>query len=139
MDLSQECPRACMNAKEAADPFHLKRLGGVMEPESGNPMEAEGVLNPASARAPDGQLYLFPRLVAKGNYSRIGIARVRFDAKGDPIGVERLGIALEPQEPYERHGHGGGCEDPRLTYIASLQQYLITYTALSAEWPRIAL
>ena len=29
--------------------FQLQRLGLVMEPEPGNPMEAEGVLNPASA------------------------------------------------------------------------------------------
>ena len=35
-------------------------------------MEAEGVLNPAAVRGPDGKLSLFPRLVAKGNYSRIG-------------------------------------------------------------------
>ena len=68
--------------------FQLKRLGLVMEPEPGNPQEIEGVLNPAAARGPDGELYLFPRLVAKGNYSRIGIARVRFNEAGDPAGVE---------------------------------------------------
>ena len=38
-----------------------------MEPEPGNPHEVEGVLNPAAIRGPDGKLYLFPRLVAKGN------------------------------------------------------------------------
>ena len=81
--------------------FQMQRLGVVMEPEPGNPLEAAGVLNPASARGPDGQLYLFPRLVARGNYSRIGIARVRFNEIGDPVGVERLGIALEPQADYE--------------------------------------
>jgi hypothetical protein len=50
-------------------PFQLQRLGLMMEPESGNPLQAEGVPNPAVARGPDGQLYLFPRLVARGNYS----------------------------------------------------------------------
>ena len=77
--------------------FQLQRLGLVMEPEPGNPLEVEGVLNPAAARGSDGQLYLFPRLVARGNYSRIGIARVRFNEAGDPVGVERLGVALEPE------------------------------------------
>ena len=67
--------------------FQLQRIGVVMEPEPGNPWEVEGVLNPASARGPDGQLILFPRLVAKGNYSRIGVARVLFDTAGDPKGV----------------------------------------------------
>ncbi len=73
--------------------FQMQRLGVVMEPEPGNPLEADGVLNPAAVRGPDGQLYLFPRLVAAGNYSRIGIARVQFNGSGDPTGVERLGIA----------------------------------------------
>ena len=34
----------------------MQRLGVVMEPEPGNPLEVEGVLNPASARGPDGQI-----------------------------------------------------------------------------------
>ena len=83
--------------------FALQRLGMMMEPEPGNPQEVEGVLNPAAARGPDGQLYLFPRLVARGNYSRIGIARVQFNAAGDPVGVERLGIALEPEAAQALH------------------------------------
>ena len=121
-------------------PFQLQRLGLVMEPEPGNPLEAEGVLNPAAARGPDGQLYLFPRLVARGNYSRIGIARVRFNEAGDPAGVERLGIALEPEADYERRRDGsGGCEDPRITFVEPLRRYVMTYTALSPEGPRIAL
>lgn len=111
-----------------------------MEPEPGNAFETEGVLNPAAARGPDGELYLFPRLVARGNYSRIGIARVRFNAEGDPMGVERLGIALEPSAPYElRSDGGGGCEDPRITYLETLGRYLMTYTAYSPRGPRIAL
>ena len=45
----------------------LRRLGMVVEPAPGDPMEVEGVLNPAAARGPDGELYLFPRLVARNN------------------------------------------------------------------------
>ena len=51
--------------------FKLQRLGMLMEPQPGNLQEVEGVLNPAADRGPDGELYLFPRLVARGNYSRI--------------------------------------------------------------------
>ena len=120
--------------------FQLKRLGQIMAPEPGNPQEVEGVLNPAAARGPDGQLYLFPRLVAKGNYSRIGVARVKFSEAGDPCGVERLGIALEPEADYERlPGGGGGCEDPRITFVEPLGHYVMTYAALSSSGPRIAL
>lgn len=120
--------------------FKLKRLGMIMEPEPGNPQEIEGVLNPAAIRGPDGKLYLFPRLVSKGNYSRIGIARVLFNDDGDPSGVERLGIALEPETDYELRSDGsGGCEDPRITYVEPLHHYVMTYTALSPDGPRIAL
>jgi predicted GH43/DUF377 family glycosyl hydrolase len=119
--------------------FILKRLGLIMESEPGNPMEVEGVLNPAAVRGPDGELYLFPRLVARGNYSRIGIARVLFNESGDPYGVERLGIALEPEADYERRSDdSGGCEDPRITYVEPLRRYLMTYTAFSPIGPRIA-
>jgi predicted GH43/DUF377 family glycosyl hydrolase len=111
-----------------------------MEPGPGDPHEVEGVLNPAAVRGPDGHLYLFPRLVAANNYSRIGIARVQFNAQGDPSGVERLGIALEPEAEYElRPNGGGGCEDPRVSQVPTLGIYVMTYTAFSPRGPRIAL
>jgi predicted GH43/DUF377 family glycosyl hydrolase len=116
-----------------------RRLGIVMEPQRDNPLELEGVLNPGAARGPDGQLYLFPRVVARGNYSRIAIARVRFDDDGNPVEVDRLGIALEPTAPYERRPDGGGCEDPRVTYLEPLREYVMTYTAYGPEGPRVAL
>jgi beta-1,2-mannobiose phosphorylase / 1,2-beta-oligomannan phosphorylase len=119
--------------------FQLQRLGQIMEPQAGNPYEVEGVLNPAAARGPDGHLYLFPRLVARGNYSRIGIARVNFNRAGDPCGVERLGIALEPEADYElRSDGGGGCEDARITFVEPLRRYVMAYAALSSLGPRIA-
>jgi len=122
------------------DNFKMTRLGILMEPDMNNPMEAGGVLNPAAVRGKDGHLYLFPRIATKENYSRIGIARVKFDDKGDPVGVERLGIALEPEADYEKRPNGGGgCEDPRVTYVEPLELYIMTYTAFSAAGPRIAL
>lgn len=129
-----------MSTSCTVDPFTMRPLGVVMAPQREDPREREGVLNPAAARGPDGALYLFPRLVGPGNYSRIGIARVRFDARGDPAGVERLGVVLEPEEPYEKNPHsGGGCEDPRITYVEPLGCYLMTYTAFSPRGARIAL
>src|SRR5689334_22270271 len=89
-------------------PFRVERLGIIMQPQAGNPREAWGTFNPAGARGADGAYYLFPRLVAEGNYSRIGRARVVCDAAGRPVGVERLGVVLEPQEPYEVNRLGGG-------------------------------
>lgn len=120
-------------------PFQLKRLGVIMTPDPSDPFEAWGVLNPASA-CKDGTLYLFPREVAEGNYSRIGIARVEFDEAGNPVGVTRLGYALEPETDYERSERGtGGVEDPRVTWVEPLQMWVMAYTAVARWGPRIAL
>ncbi|MBA2633554.1 MAG: glycosidase, partial [Chloroflexi bacterium] len=59
-------------------PYRFERLGVVMAPDLDDPREAWGVLNPATA-AREGQVFLFPRLVAEGNVSRIGRARIVFD------------------------------------------------------------
>lgn len=129
-----------MNLVEQS-PFRIERLGIVMRPDPSREDEVGGVLNPGAARGPDGELYLFPRLVGKNNYSRIGIARVLFDGAGDPVGVERVGYALEPEEPYElRPAEGtGGCEDPRVTFVDSLGLYVMSYVAWGPKGPRIAL
>lgn len=119
--------------------FEMQRLGVIMRGDPANPDEALGVLNPAAARAPDGRLLLFPRVVAAGNYSRVGIAEVLFDAQSDPVAVERRGYALEPTESYERNAHTAGCEDARVTYVEPLGRYLMTYTAYGPLGPRIAL
>ncbi len=81
-------------------PYVIERIGVLMTADATDPNEAWGVLNPASARGRDGHIYLFPRLVAEGNVSRIGRARVICDDEGVPRSVERLGIILEPEESW---------------------------------------
>ncbi|GAC1432675.1 MAG: glycosidase [Chloroflexota bacterium] len=121
-------------------PFQLHRQGVVMRPAAGAPWEEGGVLNPGGARSRDGRdYYLFPRLVAEPNYSRVGIARVLYDGHGMPAGVERLGLALEPTEDYERNPvTGGGCEDPRVTFLPALRGYVMAYAAYGPRGPRVA-
>jgi beta-1,2-mannobiose phosphorylase / 1,2-beta-oligomannan phosphorylase len=130
--------RRAKAAPPGAIPFRLERRGVVMTPLPGEPTEAMGVLNPATARRQE-ETHLFPRAVAEGNFSRIGHARVVFDASGVPVDVERLGTALEPEEPWELHAGGGGVEDPRITYVPRLQRYVMAYTAFGPWGPRIAL
>lgn len=126
--------------KDPAANFTMQRLGIIAEPAPDDPREVWGILNPAAARGRDGALYLFPRVVAEGNFSRIGMARVVFDAHGKPVGIKRLGIVLEPTEPYEHNPKsGGGCEDPRISYVRPLDLYVMTYTAYTVLGPRIAL
>ena len=115
----------------------VSRLGVALQPD-GNPSEVEGTLNPACARSRNNELLLYPRDVARGNISRVGLVRARVGAGGQYT-FERSGFALEPDAPYElRPSPGYGCEDPRVTFVAALDLYLMAYTAFGPQGPRIA-
>ncbi len=118
--------------------YRLERVGLVMEPDPADPQEAEGVLNPASGRGPDGELYLLPRLVSAGNVSRVGLARVLVE-DGLPVGVERQGVVLEPERDWERAAAHSGVEDPRTTWLADLGLHVMTYVAYGPFGPRTAI
>ena len=109
-----------------------------MAPDPDDPLEAEGVLNPACGRTPDGRLHLLARVVAAGNVSRVMLAEVVVDG-GVPVGVERRGIVLAPDLPWERGTNHGGVEDPRVTYIDRLGLHVMTYVAFGPLGPRVAL
>ena len=125
-------------ATSTAIPYALTRLGVVMAPQPGDPLEAEGVLNPASGRTPDGRLHLLPRIVAEGNVSRVGLAEVTL-TDGVPTGVTRHGVVLAPDEGWERGLSNAGVEDPRVTYVPSLGLHVMTYVAYGPLGPRLAL
>lgn len=115
----------------------VTRLGIVLEPD-GDPAEAEGILNPGAVRARDGKLVLYPREVAAGNVSRIGLA-LQSGASGAGA-FTRAGVALSPEAPYEKRAVPGGfgCEDPRVTFIPLIDAYVMAYTAYGPNGPRIA-
>jgi len=119
-------------------PYALSRLGTIMTANTDDPLEVEGVLNPGTAWGQDGELYLYPRVVAAGNVSRIARARVVIE-DGIPVGVERLGIVLSPDQRWE-HGHqNAGVEDPRITFLEPLGLHVMTYIAYGPLGPRPAL
>ena len=115
----------------------VERIGVVLRPD-GSDQEIEGVLNPGIARDRNGTVLMFPRMVAAGNRSSIGIAR-RISS-GEPH-FERLGIVLRPEAEYElRTASGGqGCEDARVTFLPRLDKYVMCYTAFGPLGARIAL
>ena len=116
----------------------VERKGIVLEPD-GDLNEVEGVLNPACVRTREGELLLYPRCVARGNVSRVGLARGH--ASGDSMRFERDGYALVPEMPYEKRSIPGGmgCEDPRVTFIPLLDRFVMCYTAFGADGPRIVI
>jgi beta-1,2-mannobiose phosphorylase / 1,2-beta-oligomannan phosphorylase len=119
-------------------PYRLTRLGVLMSAEPGAAFEAEGVLNPASGRSPDGKLWLLPRVVAAGNVSRVAIAEILVRS-GRPVGVRRDGVVLAPDAGWERAHDHAGVEDPRTTWIASLGVHVMSYVAFGPLGPRPAL
>lgn len=119
-------------------PYGLTRLRVIMEPEPDNLLEVEGVLNPGSGRDAAGELYLLPRLVAAGNVSRVGIAKINI-VDGEPSSVTRAGTVLEPDRSWERGATNSGVEDPRVTWVAELGLHLMTYVAYGPLGPRTAL
>ena len=119
-------------------PYVLERVGTVMTPDPDDPREAEGVLNPASGRGPDGELYLLPRVVAQENVSRVGLARVVV-SDGVPTRVERVGVVLEPATSWETAAGNAGVEDPRVTWVEALGLHVMTYVAFGPLGPRTAI
>lgn len=121
-----------------AVPYTLRRIGTIMTAEAGNPLEAEGVLNPGTAWGPDGELYLYPRIVAEGNVSRIARTRVQI-VDGEPAGVERIDVVLSPDEGWEHGQQNAGVEDPRITFVEPLGLHVMTYVAYGPLGPKPAI
>lgn len=119
-------------------PYALRRVNTIMTADVGDPLEAEGVLNPGTAWGPDGELYLYPRIVAEGNVSRIARARVVIE-DGVPVGVERLGVVLSPDEGWEYGRQNAGVEDPRITFVEPLGIHVMSYIAYGPLGPKPAL
>ena len=122
---------------DLTDWIAIERTGVLMQPDPADAREAEGVLNPATARDAQGTLWLFNRAVAAGNYSRIG--RTRIDESGPVSSIERFGFALEPSLPFEKNAKTAGVEDPRITRVEPLDLWVMTYAAYGPYGPRIAL
>ncbi|MGH7738157.1 MAG: glycoside hydrolase family 130 protein [Candidatus Tyrphobacter sp.] len=114
----------------------VERLGVVLSPDK-SAAEAEGVLNPGFTRTREGRALLYPRAVARGNISRV--ERVELHRRDGTLRPQRLGFALEPSAPYEiRPQPGYGCEDPRITFVPVLDEYLMAYSAFGPPGPRVA-
>jgi predicted GH43/DUF377 family glycosyl hydrolase len=113
-----------------------QRLGIVLS-STGSPDDIEGVLNPGIVRDRAGTLIMYPRMVAAGNISRIGIS-VATEGEGGPL-FAPPDVLLAPHEPYElRPAPGYGCEDPRVTFIPRLNLFAMAYAAYGPTGPRIA-
>ena len=117
--------------------FKFKRSGIVLKPSAAG--SRLGTLNPACTRLRAGTLQLYPRMVAPGNISRVGSFKASEESSGK-LHLEFEGFALEPDTPYEFRSEPGGygCEDPRVTFVAAIDRYVMAYVAFGPRGPEVA-
>ncbi len=119
-------------------PYALRRIGTIMTSDANDPFEVEGVLNPGTAWGPDGELYLYPRIVAEGNVSRIARARVVVD-DGQPVAVERLGVVGAPPAGWVYGAGHPRVAEPPLTLVEPHRRHGMTYVAYGPLGPKSAM
>jgi predicted GH43/DUF377 family glycosyl hydrolase len=120
--------------------FKLHRLGMLMEPEPGNPLEVEGVLNPAAVRGPMGNSISF-RGWSQKEITRVSELR-ECDSMKLAIRLVSRGLASpSSRKPIMNGGPTAAVavRIPRVTFVEPLQRYIMSYTAFSPQGPRIAL
>ena len=112
------------------------RLGIVLASD-GSEHEIEGVLNPGIARDRNGALLMYPRVVARGNVSRIALA------KGDDRDGT-VSLRARSRSPGTKNALRAARRRTRLRGCSShvhsaTRSYVMAYTAFGDAGPRIAL
>ncbi|CDM64244.1 glycoside hydrolase family 130 protein [Pyrinomonas methylaliphatogenes] len=98
------------------------------------PFPAIGVYNPGVAEV-KGEIVLLLRVEGVDGRSRLHVARSRDGIGSWRIDETPLLAPEDPESPYEELG----CEDPRITYVEEIDEYVIAYVVVSSPGPGIAL
>jgi beta-1,4-mannooligosaccharide/beta-1,4-mannosyl-N-acetylglucosamine phosphorylase len=99
------------------------------------PYPANSVFNAGATRLPHGETVLLVRVEDRRRISHLTVARSADgigDWRIDPKPTLRPRPKVYPEELW-------GIEDPRIVWLAELEQYSITYTAYSRNGPLVAL
>src|SRR4026207_1038391 len=97
------------------------------------PYPAHTVFNPAATRLADGSTLLLCRVEDRRGHSHLCAARSKNGVDGWGIGPQ---AALKP-DPVNFPEELWGIEDPRITWVEELGNYVVTYTAFSKGGPGV--
>ncbi|CAN5523786.1 glycosidase [soil metagenome] len=99
------------------------------------PYPVNTVFNAGATRLKDGTTLLLCRVEDRTGLSHLGVAR-------SPNGVDGWEIDPEPTllpAPKDHPEESWGIEDPRITFVPELDQYVIAYTSYSRGGPGVSL
>ena len=99
------------------------------------PYSINSVFNPGATRLPDGTTLLLCRVEDRRGLSHLCAARSRNGVDGWEVDKEPTLMADPVNFPEELWG----IEDPRITFVPELQQYVVTYTSYSRGGPGVSL
>jgi predicted GH43/DUF377 family glycosyl hydrolase len=102
---------------------------------AGWPYPAHTVFNAGATLLPDGTTLLLCRVEERTGLSHLCVARSRNGIDGweiDPQPTFTADLDNHPEELW-------GVEDPRITYVPELEEFIVTYTAYGPDGPGVSL
>jgi predicted GH43/DUF377 family glycosyl hydrolase len=114
--------------------FHRHSTNPILT-ASNWPYPAHSIFNPGATLLPDGTTLLLCRVEDRRGHSHLCAARSKNGIDGWEIDPAPTMMADPERHPDELWG----VEDPRITFVPELQQYVIAYTAYSRGGPCVAL
>src|SRR5438093_5310589 len=125
--------RSLMN-NQHAELFRRHKLNPILSAADW-PYPVNSVFNPGATLLPDGTTLLLCRVEDRRGHSHLCVAR-------SANGLDKWQVDCQPTllaDPEHFPEEVWGIEDPRITYLAELEQYVIVYTAYSRVGPGVAL
>jgi predicted GH43/DUF377 family glycosyl hydrolase len=114
--------------------FHRHSTNPILT-ASNWPYPAHSVFNPGATLLQDGTTLLLCRVEDRRGHSHLCAARSKNGFDGWEIDPAPTMMA----DPEHHPGELWGIEDPRITFVPEMQQYVIAYTAYSRGGPCVAL
>ena len=116
-------------------PLLLRHPGNPILTRKDWPYSINSVFNAGATLLPDGTTLLLCRIEDRRGLSHLCAARSRNGVDGWQIDREPTLMPSPKEYPEEIWG----IEDPRITFVPELQQYVVTYTSYSRGGPGVSL